>query len=167
MKLTLFLVLVLSLLVSAMVSAVNSEPGLEMMEVEGDSNKDAVGRKGNRGERGSKRLRNRGEDGGEDRRAGKGKRQGKGKRKGRESPERSAVRAWADQLSENDYSEESWKSIFHSHSASDFFNAYAKKISNLFKEYSAKVNFALIGKIARFLNELSTISIFFSSNMTF
>ncbi len=76
----------------------------------------------------------------------KGKGRGKGKGKGRrEPPERISVRAWAEGLSDEDYSEEHWRDVFHSNSASDFFNNYAKKISALFKENSAKVNFALIG----------------------
>lgn len=76
---------------------------------------------------------------------GKGK---KDKKRGnRESPERTSVKAWADSLTEQDYNEESWRKLYHSHSAADFFNAYSKRISNLFKENSAKVNFALIGEI--------------------
>lgn len=63
-----------------------------------------------------------------------------------EPPERTAIRLWANSLTDNDYKLEYWKEIFHSTSASDFFNGYASKISKIFKEAGAKVNFALVGK---------------------
>ena len=70
---------------------------------------------------------------------------GSGKKKRKETKELVAIRKWAEGLGDNDYSVEGWKDAFHSSSASDFFNGYARKISDLFKDVGAKLNFALIG----------------------
>lgn len=61
-------------------------------------------------------------------------------------PLKLAMTAWAEQLTERDYSPEEWKHIFHSSSTSDYFNGYAKKLSKIFKDHKAKVNFAMIGR---------------------
>eukprot|EP01039_Chlorochromonas_danica_P007692 gene7692-8499_t len=81
---------------------------------------------------------------------GRGKRLGGRRRKNglrgrKQSPERLALKAWAESLREEDYSFDYWKTAFHSSSASDFFHGYAKKISEVFREAGAKVNFALVG----------------------
>lgn len=72
-----------------------------------------------------------------------------GEKKKRENKERVAIRKWAESLTEKDFDVEHWKEIFHSRSASDFFNGYGKKISIMWKEIGAKVNFALVGKSSR------------------
>ena len=69
----------------------------------------------------------------------------KGNKGKREIPEKGAIAAWAESLQPIDYVEAHWKETFHSSSAADFFNGYAKKISSLFLAAGAKVNFALIG----------------------
>eukprot|EP01032_Pedospumella_encystans_P014682 gene14682-16844_t len=48
-------------------------------------------------------------------------------------------------LTAKDYNYSEWRVTFHSKSTVDFFNGYAKKLSDLFKEQNAKVNFAMIG----------------------
>jgi hypothetical protein len=63
----------------------------------------------------------------------------------KQSPEKQALKAWAESLADEDYDVEHWKKAFHTSSASDFFHAYARKISDLFKKVGAKVNFALVG----------------------
>lgn len=82
---------------------------------------------------------------------GRGRRHGGPKRKNgprgrKQSPERLALKAWAGSLHEEDYSFDYWKTAFHSSSASDFFHGYAKKISEVFRQAGAKVNFALVGQ---------------------
>lgn len=63
----------------------------------------------------------------------------------RQPPERQAVKAWAESLTEEDYDYEHWKVAFRSNSPSDFFHAYARKLSDVFKRGKAKLNFALVG----------------------
>ena len=55
-------------------------------------------------------------------------------------------------LTAKDYNYSEWRVTFHSKSTVDFFNGYAKKLSDLFKEQNAKVNFAMIGKFHLMLN---------------
>lgn len=84
---------------------------------------------------------------------GKGKRNkdrgSKGKlkkeKKRRESPEKIALSRWAESLSERDYNHSEWRRMYHSSSAADFFNAYARKLSKVFKDVNAKLNFAMVG----------------------
>jgi hypothetical protein len=71
-----------------------------------------------------------------------------GKKKRKEGKELVAIRKWAEGLGDSDYSVEGWKDAFHSSSASDFFNGYARKISDIFKDIGAKLNFALIGNVS-------------------
>lgn len=66
-------------------------------------------------------------------------------KKRRENKEIQAIRLWANSLTENDYNHTYWKEQFHTNAASDFFNAYARKISGIWKDIGAKVNFALVG----------------------
>eukprot|EP01031_Cornospumella_fuschlensis_P034063 gene34063-41231_t len=60
-------------------------------------------------------------------------------------PEKGALTAWAQSLSDEDYDVEHWRVATHSSSASDWFHHYARRISALFKKNGAKVNFALVG----------------------
>lgn len=75
-------------------------------------------------------------------------REGKDKKKGktRTNPQKIALEKWALSLTPTDYEYEQWRIMYHSRSTVDFFNGYAKKLSNLFKENNAKVNFVMIGK---------------------
>jgi len=68
------------------------------------------------------------------------------KKKVRTNPQKIALEKWALGLSAKDYNYSEWRVTFHSKSTVDFFNGYAKKLSDLFKEQNAKVNFAMIGK---------------------
>ena len=67
-----------------------------------------------------------------------------GRRKGK-SPETRALEAWAHSLTPKDYNYTEWRHMYHSSSTVDFFNGYARKLSKLFKEHEAKINFAMIG----------------------
>jgi hypothetical protein len=69
----------------------------------------------------------------------------KKKDKSKGSPERQAIVYWADSLTEKDYNHTEWRLAFHSSSASDFFNGYARRISDIFKSFDAKVNFVMVG----------------------
>jgi hypothetical protein len=69
------------------------------------------------------------------------------KKRTRVNPAKKALESWAQSLTEKDYNYTEWRIMYHSRSTVDFFNGYAKKLSNLFKEYNAKVNFAMVGKI--------------------
>lgn len=66
------------------------------------------------------------------------------------SPESRALEAWAHSLTDKDYNYTEWRVMFHSRSTVDFFNGYARKLSKLFQEHEAKVNFAMIGKLLSF-----------------
>ena len=68
------------------------------------------------------------------------------KKKVRTNPQKIALEKWAMGLTAKDYNYSEWRVTFHSKSTVDFFNGYAKKLSDLFKEQNAKVNFAMIGK---------------------
>lgn len=68
------------------------------------------------------------------------------KKKVRTNPQKIALEKWAMGLTEKDYNYTEWRTTFHSKSTVDFFNGYAKKLSDLFKEHNARVNFAMIGK---------------------
>lgn len=61
------------------------------------------------------------------------------------SPQYQALKIWADSLTEADYNETHWRTFFHSRSSVDFFNGYARRISDIFKKVDAKVNFAMVG----------------------
>lgn len=76
---------------------------------------------------------------------GKSGKKGRKNKNGGESPEKIAIRTWANSLTENDYSVDYWNEKFKSTTASDFFNGYAMKLSNIFKDVKAKVNFVLVG----------------------
>jgi hypothetical protein len=71
---------------------------------------------------------------------------GNSERKRKESKEITAIRRWAESLKPEDYDYENWKNTFNTKLASDFFNGYARRISDIWKEVGAKVNFALVGK---------------------
>lgn len=75
-------------------------------------------------------------------------REGKDKKKGKTktNPQKIALEKWALSLTPTDYEYEQWRIMFHSRSTVDFFNGYAKRLSNLFKDNNAKVNFVMIGK---------------------
>ncbi|KAJ1443352.1 hypothetical protein B484DRAFT_441692 [Ochromonadaceae sp. CCMP2298] len=73
-----------------------------------------------------------------------GKRAG-GKGKGKKNPQRAAMEAWAASLGPQDFNYTNWRVSFHSKSTVDFFNGYAKRLSAVFKEQGAKVNFAMVG----------------------
>jgi hypothetical protein len=81
------------------------------------------------------------------------------KKRSRVNPAKIALESWAQSLTEKDYNYTEWRIMYHSRSTVDFFNGYAKKLSNLFKENNAKVNFAMIG-MELYLNSLQ-----FSSEM--
>ena len=74
----------------------------------------------------------------------------KDKKKDRINPQKIALEKWANSLTERDYNYEEWRIMFNSTSAVDFFNGYAKKLSDLFKEDNAKVNFAMIGQCSTY-----------------
>ena len=74
----------------------------------------------------------------------------KDKKKDRVNPQKIALEKWANSLTERDYNYEEWKIMFNSTSAVKFFNGYAKKLSDLFKEDNAKVNFAMIGQCSKY-----------------
>jgi hypothetical protein len=69
----------------------------------------------------------------------------KKKKKVRTNPQKLALENWALSLTPKDYNYTEWRIMYHSRSTVDFFNGYAKKLSNLFKEHNAKVNFVMIG----------------------
>lgn len=73
------------------------------------------------------------------------KRKRKAKKNKKQSAEKQALAHWADFLTERDYNYTEWRKMYHSNAASDFFNGYGRKISNIFKKYEAKVNFAMVG----------------------
>ena len=74
-------------------------------------------------------------------------RDGKEKKKRiRSNPQKIALEKWALSLTPKDYNYSEWRIMYHSRSTVDFFNGYAKKLSILFKENNAKVNFAMIGR---------------------
>lgn len=77
--------------------------------------------------------------------SGKGDKKNKRRKDKKSSPERQALTHWSEYLTENDYNYTNWRNMFHTNTASDFFNGYARKISNVFKKYEAKVNFAMVG----------------------
>eukprot|EP01038_Epipyxis_sp_PR26KG_P004820 gene4820-6755_t len=59
--------------------------------------------------------------------------------------QRAAVKAWSLFLTEHDYNASNWKSITHRSQPQDFFDYYITKLSDLFLEMNAIVNFALVG----------------------
>eukprot|EP01038_Epipyxis_sp_PR26KG_P004821 gene4821-6756_t len=64
----------------------------------------------------------------------------------RKNANRIAIESWSSSLiPEKDYNYTFWRTEFHSRSTVDFFNGYAKKLSNIFKSNNAKVNFAMVG----------------------
>lgn len=71
---------------------------------------------------------------------------GEKKKKLRSNPQKIALEKWAMSLTPQDYNYTEWRNKFHSRSTVDFFNGYAKILSNIFKESNAKVNFAMVGK---------------------
>jgi hypothetical protein len=76
---------------------------------------------------------------------GSGKQMNRPERKKKENKEIKAIRTWAETLTDKDYSYTYWKEKFHTRTASDFFNGYARIISDIWKDIGAKVNFALVG----------------------
>jgi hypothetical protein len=58
--------------------------------------------------------------------------------------QRQAVKAWAKQLTEQDYNATHWALTFR-HQPQNFFDHYIQLLSNIFKEKGAKVNFVLVG----------------------
>ena len=58
--------------------------------------------------------------------------------------QRAAVKAWANQLTETDYNATNWD-LTMSHSPAHYFEYYIKRLSNVFEEKKASVNFALVG----------------------
>lgn len=88
-------------------------------------------------------------------RSGKRNKMRKGKKK--ENPIKLAIQTFIDSITEKDYDYENWKVAYHSNNAADFFNAYAKKISDIFKKHKAKVNFAMIGMPLCSLNFMNQI----------
>ena len=58
--------------------------------------------------------------------------------------QRAAVKAWAQSLHDEDYDADHWIKTL-SHMPSNFFEHYATRLSDIFKEKGAKVNFALVG----------------------
>lgn len=88
----------------------------------------------------------RGEGVGLERKANKG-----GGKKTRVNPQKIALEKWANTLQPRDYNYSEWRIMFHSRSTVDFFNGYARKLSDLFKDNNAKVNFAMIGTLPRHL----------------
>lgn len=58
--------------------------------------------------------------------------------------QRTAVRAWSNQLTEVDYNATNWD-ITMRHQPSNFFEYYSKRLSDIFVQYKAIVNFALVG----------------------
>jgi hypothetical protein len=83
---------------------------------------------------------------------------GGSERKRKESKEIIAIRRWAESLKPEDYDYENWKQTYNTKLASDFFNGYARRISDIWKEVGAKVNFALVG---RFLVSLLCLFLIF------
>lgn len=69
------------------------------------------------------------------------------KRKIRTNPQKIAIEKWAMALTPRDYNYSEWRVTFHSRSTVDFFNGYAKRLSDVFKANNAKLNFAMIGKL--------------------
>ena len=67
------------------------------------------------------------------------------KKKVRSNPQKIALEKWANSLTPKDYNYSEWRIMYHSRSTVDFFNGYAKRLSNVFKDNNAKVNFAMIG----------------------
>lgn len=62
------------------------------------------------------------------------------------NPQRAALEAWAASLNpELDYNSTQWRYMFRSRSASDYFDQYVKKLSKLFMNHNAIVNFAMVG----------------------
>ena len=102
--------------------------------------------------------------------AGDGKKQnkrakGSKKRNGAErkkrfdaNPQKIAMEVWASTLTDKDYNDADWRTKFHSSSTADFFNGYAKIISDIFKENDAKVNFAMVGKSITTIKTLQLIT---------
>jgi hypothetical protein len=58
--------------------------------------------------------------------------------------QRSAVKAWADSLHDEDYDADHWEKT-HRWQPANFFEHYASRLSDIFKDHGAKVNFALVG----------------------
>ena len=58
--------------------------------------------------------------------------------------QRSAVKAWAETLHEEDYDADHWSKT-HGNQPANFFEHYASRLSDIFKDHGAKVNFALVG----------------------
>ncbi len=61
-------------------------------------------------------------------------------------PEQKALLMWVETLTDSDYNVDHWKETYRSSSASTWFHGYARKLSDIFKQAKAKVNFALVGK---------------------
>ena len=83
-------------------------------------------------------------------RSADGSKLSKGK-KNRVNPQKVALEQWAYSLTQKDYNYTEWRIMYHSKSTVDFFNGYARKLSDLFKLNKAKVNFAMIGKLSKFI----------------
>jgi hypothetical protein len=58
--------------------------------------------------------------------------------------QRAAVKAWAESLTDKDYDPSDWAKT-HKWQPANFFEFYASKLSEIFAETGAKVNFALVG----------------------
>lgn len=70
----------------------------------------------------------------------------KGKKSSSVANQKLAIDKWASLLDpEKDYNATNWRYLFRSRSASDFFDQYLRKLSKVFKESNAIVNFALVG----------------------
>lgn len=124
--------LLLMLVLSLMPSSVTAEKDGKELTMPDETNVD------------SQQLR--GDGGGRRRRKDGGRKKRNKRDKSKGSPERQALSHWANNyLTEKDYSVDEWRVMFHSNSAADFFNGYARKISNVFAQFNAKVNFAMVG----------------------
>jgi len=58
--------------------------------------------------------------------------------------QRQAIQSWARSLKAEDYDPDSWATRFHSHPA-DYFEYYADRLSTIYGELRAFINFALVG----------------------
>jgi hypothetical protein len=62
------------------------------------------------------------------------------------NPIRVAVEAWVESfIKEVDYNQSNWSYHFHSVSQSIFFDHYVRKLSDIFKQSNAQVNFVMVG----------------------
>jgi hypothetical protein len=60
--------------------------------------------------------------------------------------QRAALEEWADSLSVSDYNASDWRYSVMSRSISDYFHHYSGRLSEIFRQKKAKVNFVMIGK---------------------